>query len=229
MKLTVFNGISGKDQSEAVRDLICDSTPRQDFFLMMILSVVMATFGLLIDNTAVIIGSMLVAPLLSPVLSLSMGIVMANPKLISRSTYTIIKSIAFSIAAALIVALLFPGNNPTQETLNRFLPHLIYAGVAFVAGLAAAFAISKKHLSELLPGAAIGVALIPPIAIVGIGMARLNWEIISASLIMLIVNIAGIVFAGMLVFSLMRFRQKQKAAQTAIRMEEKQLAKEMES
>jgi uncharacterized hydrophobic protein (TIGR00271 family) len=229
MKLTLFDNICSRDKSSAVQELVFDSTPRQDFFLMIILAVAMATFGLLIDNMAVVIGSMLVAPILFPILSLSMGLVMADPKLISRSAYTLIKSIAFAVAASLIIAFLFPGNNPSADTLSKFSPHLIYAGVAFIAGLAAAFAISKPQLSELLPGVAISVALIPPIALMGIGMGRFNWGIISSSLIMLIINIAGIVFAGMLVFSLMRFQEKQKTADKAIELEEKQMAKEMKA
>ena len=87
---THLNTLSEADKSKAVEKLITDSTPDFDFFLLMTLSMLMATFGLLIDSAAVVIGSMLIAPLLSPILSFSLGIVMSDSKLISRSFYTIV-------------------------------------------------------------------------------------------------------------------------------------------
>ena len=73
---THLNTLSDEDKSKAVEKLITDSTPDFDFFLLMTLSMLMATFGLLIDSAAVVIGSMLIAPLLSPIFSFSLGIVM---------------------------------------------------------------------------------------------------------------------------------------------------------
>lgn len=97
MKNLLFENIHEENKVEAIKDLIEDSTPRPSFFFLVIMSVSMATCGLLINNTAVLIASMLIAPLLSPVLSLALGIIMNDGKLISRSFYVILKSIIFSI------------------------------------------------------------------------------------------------------------------------------------
>jgi len=230
MPLILFNNLTEKDKSAAVEKLICDSTPRTDFFLMMILSILMATFGMLIDNVAVVIGSMLVAPILSPVLSLSMGVVMSDTKLMSRSFYTIVKSMTFGISAAALVTLFFGSaqGDFMPGLIYHIQPSLIYASIGIVAGLAASFALVKPHLSETLPGVAISVALIPPLAGVGIGIAWLDWNIISNSFLLFLLNVSGIIFASMIIFSLMNLYISRKVAREAVEKEEKIIEKEKE-
>jgi len=223
----LFNNLKERDKSESIKDLIADSSPRQDFFLMIILSILMATFGLLIDDGAVIIGSMLIAPILSPVLSLSLGIIIADYRLISRSFYTILKSMAFGITSAAIITWLFNSNyHETHAIISRTEPSMIYAAIAFIAGLAASFARIKPQLSETLPGVAISVALIPPIAVTGIGVARFDWHLISNSFLLFLLNTMGIIFASMIVFSLMNLYIKKRVIDRAIKSEEAALAAE---
>ncbi len=228
MSLTVFNNLTGKDKTRAIEELIQDSTPRQEFFMMVVLAVLMASFGLLIDSAAVIIGSMLIAPILYPVLSLSLGVVMSDPKLISRSFYTILKSVGLGVAAAVAVSLLFfqPGTEANYEIIARTKPSLAYAAIAFIAGLAASFALIKPRLNETLPGIAISVALIPPVAVIGIGIARWNWGMTASALVLLLINVLGIVFASMIVFSLMNLYIKRKIARELVEKEEEKLEKE---
>lgn len=226
----LFNNLTESDKSKAIEKLICDSAPRADFFLMTLLSILMATFGLLINSVAVVIGSMLVAPLLSPILSLSMGVVMADFKLISRSFYTILKSMAFGIAAAAIITLFFSSRleEAGQALVYNMEPSLIYAAIGIVAGLAASFALVKPQLSETLPGVAVSVALIPPLATVGIGIANFNWNIISNAFMLFVVNIIGIALASIVIFSLMNLYLKRRVAREAIEKEDKIIEKEKE-
>jgi uncharacterized hydrophobic protein (TIGR00271 family) len=227
--LTLFDTLSEKDKADAIEWLIRGSTPRQDFFLMIVLSVLMATFGLLIDSSAVVIGSMLIAPMLYPVLGLSMGIIMSDMKLVSRSFYTVFKSVVFGIIAAFAAAAFFSSQQVlTSEIVLRTQPSLPYIAIAIIAGLAASFAMVKPHLNETLPGIAISVALIPPLAVVGIGLARFDWNIISKSFVLFMVNIIGIVFASMVTFSLMNLYVKRGlAAETALK-EDLKVEKEKE-
>ena len=101
--IILFNNLKEKDKSIAIERLISGSTPSQDFFYMILLSILTATFGLLINNSAVIIGSMLIAPILYPILSLSLGIVMSDAKLISRAFYTVIKSMTLGIIISVYI------------------------------------------------------------------------------------------------------------------------------
>ena len=223
MKLNIFNNLTEQDKSNSVKELINHSSPNDDFFFLVILAVAMATFGILTSNTAVVIGSMLVAPILFPVLSLSMGVVMSDSKLVSRSVYTMVKSVVLGIITGAIITLFFGHAKLTGVDLGYFQPSIIYFAISMVAGLAASFSLVKPQLSETLPGVAISVALIPPLAAVGVGLAKFNWSIISQALMLFLVNVLGIVFASMIVFSMMNFYVKRTVARRALKAEEKEL------
>jgi len=230
MPITLFSNLEEKDKTAAVKELINDSSPRQDFFLMIILSILMATFGLLINNITVIIGSMLIAPMLYPIMSLALGVVISDGKLLSRSLVTILKSVIFGLLAAILVTLFADPLTSfhSQDIINNTRPSLAYAAIAIIAGLAAAFALIKPHMNESMPGIAISVALIPPLAVTGIGLARWNREIISNGATLFLINIVGIAFAGIIIFSLMNLYVKKNIAQNAIKKDEKEIEKEIE-
>lgn len=220
----LFYKVAEKDKKEAVEKLIEYSYPNADFYLMVVLSVAMATFGLLLDNSSVVIGSMLIAPVLYPVLSTSMGIVMNNNVVLHKSFFTLTKAILVALISAFLVTILFGVKLDIQssaEIISRTGPSLLHAGVAVVAGFAASFALIKPKLSEILPGIAISVALVPPLAVTGIGFAIFDFSLIRGSFLLFLVNILGIIFTSMLVFSLMNLYTKRGAAERAIHEEDK--------
>ena len=125
-----------------------------------------------------------------------------------------------------VAALIFGAGKIPEVLVISAEPSLLYAAVAVVAGFAATFALVKPKLNETLPGVAIAVALIPPIALIGIGLAELSWVMITDALLLFGLNIAGIIFAGMVTFSLMNFYTKKKIAETIVIKEDKKLEKE---
>lgn len=223
-----FKGISEVDKAKAVEKLISDSTPNFDFFLFIILSILMATFGLLLNHAAIIIGSMLIAPILYPVLSFSLGIVMADGTVIYRSLYTLLKSFGFGILAAFLATVFVVPFNVeiTNEILMRAEPSLLYFMVALVAGVAVSFSIVKPKLSATLSGIAVSVALIPPVAVVGIGLAQFNWALASGAFVLFVLNVAGIIFASLVSFSLMNLHGEKQVADIAIQKEKVRLERE---
>lgn len=225
MVIVLFKNLTDKDKSNAVERLIKGSTPSQDFFFMIILSILTATFGILLGNVAVIIGSMLIAPMLYPVLSLALGINISDPKLISRSLFTVLKSFTYGIAVSALATLLL--SNHFDEVSSEIVlvnqPNLTYAAIAVIAGLAGSFALVKPQLNETLPGIAISVALIPPIALTGIGMAKISPLLISSGLLLFIVNTVGITLAGTITFSLMNFYVKRGEAKKTVKKEDKKV------
>lgn len=225
MPITVFTNFTEKDKVNAVERLISGGTPSQDFFLMVVLSILTATFGLLLNSSAIIIGSMLIAPILYPVLSLSLGIIMADYKVISRSFWTLVKSVVLGAAFANMATLVFSSqfSGITEEIASRAEPSLVSVIVAIIAGLAASFALVKPQLNETLPGIAISVAMIPPIAVMGIGIAELNWQLVSGSFLLFLVNTIGVVFASMIVFSLMNFYGQKQEADKTIKKEDRKI------
>jgi len=94
--LSLFNDLTEEDKTIAVKSLVSASTPSKSFFLFIVLSVAMATFGVLQGNTIVVIGSMLIAPMLYPILGISLGLVMSDNIFIARSVLTVGKSILFA-------------------------------------------------------------------------------------------------------------------------------------
>lgn len=225
----LFNNINETEKNSAVEAIIQHATPRKDFFLMLTLSISMAAFGILLDSVVILIGSMLIAPLLYPLVSLALGIIVADENLIGRSLYTFLKSIGFALMAGVVIGLLFWGDSnvtlPSSITSGTS-SSLMYAVVAAIAGFAAAFAVTKPHLNNTLPGVAISVALVPPLAEAGLALSLLNWTAFSASLLLLAVNIIGIVFSAMIVFALMRFSVKKTVAQAVVKKEDKVIEKE---
>ncbi len=226
----LFSDINEKNKTEAINSLIKDSTATPAFFFLVIMSVLMASFGLLINNASVIIGSMLIAPILSPILSMALGITLGDNKLIRRSFTTLSKSILYSVGlSALTTWLLWSvvGGKELKgilnpEILSRIEPNIVYLFIAIVAGLATAYARVKPELNEALPGTAIAVALVPPIATIGIGIAFLRLDIISGALSLFILNAIGIIVASMFMFSMMNIYSRKKIVATSIKQAEKE-------
>jgi len=228
--LTRFQAIPEADKERAVSTLIEDATPDFDFFYMTVLAVLMASFGLLAGSETVVIGSMLIAPIMSPVLAFALGLSMSNHSLMGRSLSALGRATAIAVAASAGAALLFSfGSFGSIEVANnaiilaRTQPTLLYFVVAIIAGLAAAYTVAQPHLSSGLTGVAVAVALMPPLAVVGIGLAHLSLSIAAGAFVMYLVNVAGIVFAAMLSFSLMDVHGKRKQADTKIAQEERRV------
>lgn len=226
MPITVFTNFTEKDKASAVDRLILGSTPSQDFFLMVVLSAFTAVFGLIANSAEIILGSMLIAPLLYPILSFSLGLTMSDTSVISRSFWTLLKSLVLAVVASFLIALLFSNeySEITPEIASRTAPSLVYLMVAIVSGFAASFALVKPHLNETLPGVSISVALLPPVAVIGIGLARLDLSMISGAFLLFLVNAIGIIFASMITFSLMKFYSQKGEAHREIKKAEREIA-----
>ncbi len=219
--------IEEKDKSLAVEKLIAYSTPSHSFYIMVILAIAMATLGLLLNNVAIIIGSMLISPLLFSLLGIAMGLSMSNSKLAIRSIYTFIWAAIFGVVVAIIVTWFFYSVDKSlnAEIISRTLSGLPFLAVAIIAGLAAAFSLVSPKLNESFSGIAISVALLPPIATIGIGLGILNFGVVRGAIILLLTNIGGILAASLIVFSAMNFHAKKRLADETIKTEEKELEK----
>lgn len=225
----LFGNITDAERNSAVENIIQHATPRKDFFLMLVLSVSMAAFGILLGSNIILIGSMLIAPLLYPLISLSLGIIMSDSNLVGRSVITFVKSVAYAVIAGFVIGLLFSGSSTVSLPFTQTVfggSSLMYAVVAAIAGFAAAFAVTKPHLNETLPGVAISVALVPPLAEAGIALSSLEMTAFSNSLLLVLVNVIGIVFSAMIVFALLQFSTKKTVAEKVVKEEDKSVAKE---
>lgn len=147
------------------------SIPAFGYFFMLLLSAVIATFGLLSNSAPAIIGAMIIAPLMAPIISLAYGIDIFDWRLARRSFLTVIVGvllvIVFSYLSTRVIGLRIAGS----EILSRTSPTLLDLGIAMAAGAAAAFSYTRKSIINSIAGVAIAVALVPPLAVTGIGLA----------------------------------------------------------
>jgi len=226
----IFNNITSSDKSEIINNLIENSSPRKDLFIMTALSALMASFGIILNSTPILIGAMLVAPLLYSILSLGLGMVIIDKKLILRSFLTIIKSFALGIILSIAVGLIF--TIKAQSIGNFFLFEqnisIEYFIVAIISGLAGAFATIKPNMNEAMPGIAISVALVPPISALGIAISILDANIIKQSLNLFALNVIGILIAAIFVFATAKFYYHKKTIRKIVEKDEKIVAKEAE-
>ncbi len=199
----LFPTLTAEEQLEVREDLIDDAHPGQDYFILIVLSSIMATLGLLLNSPAVVIGAMLVAPLMSPILGFSLGIVLGEVRLVRTSFESVFKGVMATIIVSILVGLLSPLKEMTPEILARTQPTLLDLFVALASGMAGAYALSRKEVSAALPGVAIAAALAPPLSVVGLGLANGNMQVASGALLLFVTNLITISLAGVIIFTLL--------------------------
>jgi uncharacterized hydrophobic protein (TIGR00271 family) len=175
------------------------------FVIMMILSTLIATFGLFGDSSPVIIGAMILAPIISPIVSFSMGMVRYDTQLLRTGIISILFGTLVSLFFAAIITILIPMKVHTSVIDARLSPSLLDLGIAVVSGIAAAYAHAKEGIAKSLAGVAIAVALVPPLAVAGIGIGWWDWEVFSGAFLLYLTNLAGIILFSGLTFLILGF------------------------
>jgi uncharacterized hydrophobic protein (TIGR00271 family) len=198
------------------------SHPDFDFFLLVFLSCTIATMGLLTDSAAIIIGAMLVAPLMSPIIGLGLASITGDSQLVRDATTALIRGLLLAVLVSFLLALAnrylpfiyfqdLPG-----EVLSRTRPSPIDLTVALAGGLAAAYALAMPNISAALPGVAIATALMPPLCVIGIGLAFGRLDVAGGALLLFITNTITIAFASTLVFFALGFSPRAVAGSTRL-------------
>ncbi|GIW68085.1 MAG: hypothetical protein KatS3mg099_033 [Candidatus Parcubacteria bacterium] len=218
MMRALFPNIEREDKARAVRVLLESTTQGADYYLLLSLAVVIAAIGITQANTTLLVASMLIAPLLYPILSLGLGIVLHDASVMGLSGRTLAWS-ALSAALLAFVSSLFV-SEPSQSTREviaaMFTPSLGYLVVAVAAGVAVTYALIRPHLSEHLPGVAVAVALLPPLAAVGTSAAWGWWDVVISAIALFALNVGGIIAATVIVFSLFDMRAERPTAQATL-------------
>lgn len=210
--------LSTEDQIEAYKRVRRGARPDADFFVMIGLSALIATLGLLLGSGAVIIGAMLVAPLFTPVLAFSMSIASGDVRILRLASEATLKGAILAIGLALLVAFLAPlSPEPlaAREIASRVRPNLLDLGVALASGAAGAYAIARKDVAAALPGVAIAAALVPPLGVVGIALAAGSLAGALGAALLVITNLIAISLSGALVLLMLGFRPGQRGERRA--------------
>jgi uncharacterized hydrophobic protein (TIGR00271 family) len=172
------------------------------FAALMTLSVLIAVMGLLADSTAVVIGAMLVAPLMTPVLAAAAALVMGWPKRVVQQLGLSMAGALGAIGLAAATSLAFPSSvDPLpSEIMARTSPNLLDLGIALAAGAAGAYAQIRRAAAGALTGVAVAVALVPPLAVVGICLQLGLFSLAAGAFLLFLANVIGIVMSASLTF-----------------------------
>lgn len=190
------------------------------FGTMLALSVLVAVMGLLADSAAVVIGAMLLAPLMTPVLGVAAALAMGLPKKTLVSAVRVVVATVGCIALAYLASkvALTGSESLSDEIVSRTRPDLRDLIVALAAGAAGSYATVRSDTSSALPGVAVAVALVPPLATVGITLEAGQMVFARGALLLYLTNLVAIVFASILVFLATGFVPPRRVAMTVPRL-----------
>jgi uncharacterized hydrophobic protein (TIGR00271 family) len=204
-----FPKLTLSERNEIYQQMWGASHPGIDFFILIGLAGIIATAGLLLNSPAIIIGAMLVAPLMSPILAVAMSIVQGDLRLLRLSSSATMLGIMLAVGVSIAITLITPTHINTTEILSRTEPNLLDLLVALASGAAGGYAAARKEVAAALPGVAIAAALVPPLGVVGYGMGTGQIDIAGGSALLFTTNLIAIIVAAAIVNLLLGFRPTQ--------------------
>ena len=199
----IHNKIAKSELQETVDRLLEESLLHRGFFIRLFLSAAIATLGLLENNMAIVIGAMVIAPLLTPLLCLSLGGLSFKPKMIRYGLITVILGSILGIFTGAALVFILGKTVVPVEIVELYTFHSFdFLIIAFLAGMAGAFASLSQKTSEQLIGVAIAAALVPPLAFAGITLGLLEFELFRKTLILYLLNLLSTSLGAMVVYGI---------------------------
>lgn len=180
--------------------LMVDARWSLNFIVLTVCSCAIATFGLLTNSAATIIGAMLIAPLMLPLRALAFGALEGDIVLFRRALGAILGGTATGLLLSWLMGSVANVPEFGSEVLGRTQPTLVDLGIAVVAGGIGAFAKVRREISDALAGTAISVALMPPLCVVGLGLSQQGFGSSMGAFLLYSTNLLGITLACMVVF-----------------------------
>jgi uncharacterized hydrophobic protein (TIGR00271 family) len=198
---TIFKIRLSNERAVAVyEDIARGSEPKLRFYTMVAASTAIATFGLIMNSTAVVIGAMLVAPLMTPIFGIALALVRGDASLLGRAIRAEIAGVILTVSLAACFGFIMPELEVTQEMLSRTSPNLLDLLVAVFAGFAGAYAMVDEHISPALPGVAIATAIVPPLANSGLCIALGAYSGAIGSFLLFFANFLSILLIASAIF-----------------------------
>jgi uncharacterized hydrophobic protein (TIGR00271 family) len=180
--------------------LLEESALERIYIILIVGSCVIATFGLLSNSAAVIIGAMIVAPLMLPIRGMAFGALEGNFRLFRTGLSSVVVGTLLAIAISWAIGISVGLAEFGSEIFSRSRPTLLDLGIAIAAGGISGFAKVEPKVSPTLAGTAIAVALMPPICVIGLGLSQANWSLSFGATILYLTNLLGITLSCMLIF-----------------------------
>jgi uncharacterized hydrophobic protein (TIGR00271 family) len=181
------------------------ATKRWRFAILLMMAAIIASAGLLADSTATVIGAMIVAPLGTPIMGTGLGIVTGNGRRMVASALTVLIGGAGVFAIGWFLAAILPDLVPLDENsqiTGRVSPSLIDLVAAVATGFAGAYGLARKDVSDVMPGVAIAISLVPPLAVVGITAQARDLDGAFGAFQLFASNMLAMIVAASILFTL---------------------------
>ncbi|TXD98185.1 TIGR00341 family protein [Psychrobacter frigidicola] len=195
------------DYPEVRVTIEANAIPSKMYFIMNVLSAIIASYGLIADSAAVVIGAMLVAMMLGPITGVALAVIDYRMPLLRKSLFTVAAGVSLVILVGFIVGWLHKGQPLTAEVLSRTQPTSMDLMIALAGGTAGAYAMVSPHLSVAVVGVAVATALVPPLAASGILLANGEMQLGLGAALLAITNIIAIQFTNAMVLWFLGFRR----------------------
>ena len=175
---------------------------------VLMFAIAIASIGLNVNSTAVIIGAMLISPLMSPIVGIGYGAAVGDVKLIRLAFRNMLIFVLISLLTATLYFFITPLQQAQSELLARTTPTLWDVLIAFFGGSAGIIALTRKEISNVTPGVAIATALMPPLCTAGYGLAHANWDYVLGAFYLFTINCVFIAFATLLFSKILRLPRR---------------------
>jgi uncharacterized hydrophobic protein (TIGR00271 family) len=196
------------DAREKLYDKILFDGPDQPrritrFFTLMTFASIIAAMGVLTDSTAIVIGAMLIAPLMTPLMAIAISLVMGWPNRLAMAVLIATAGILLAIGIGVVLGLVVPvtiSPSTNSQIVSRSTPTPVDLITALTAGAAGAYGLSRPDVTDSLPGVAIAISLVPPLSVVGISYSQAEWAAGNGALLLFMTNMVAILMMGGITF-----------------------------
>ncbi|QYJ04832.1 DUF389 domain-containing protein [Nocardioides panacisoli] len=188
--------------------------PRRDlsgFWVLLVLAAVIAAAGIVADSTATVIGAMIVAPLMRPILGVACAMVLVDRRQLVRAVVLVLGGAALVVSVGFTIGLLTQADvvaASNGQVAGRVSPRLIDLVAALATGFVGAFALIRSDVSDSLPGVAIAISLVPPLAVVGLTLESGAGAESFGALLLFGTNVAAIIATGTLLLLVSDIRRE---------------------
>jgi uncharacterized hydrophobic protein (TIGR00271 family) len=188
-------------------DIMVNSAPSGTFFTMNLIAAVIAGYGLLQNSAAVVIGAMLVAMMLGPIVGLGLAVLQRDRSLLGTAFWTVLRGTLLVIGVGLTIGLIHHQHVLTDEIIGRTAPNVMDLMVALAGGFAGAIASVSTRLPVAVVGVGVATALVPPLTTCGILLSRGQWGLAWGAFLLTLTNMVAIQFASSMVLWLAKFHR----------------------
>jgi uncharacterized hydrophobic protein (TIGR00271 family) len=181
------------------------------FWILLVLASIIASAGVVADSTATVIGAMIVAPLMTPILGTTLAVILADRANLLRSVALVASGAAAAIAIGYLMGMFLVGDvvaATNSQVAGRVSPTVVDLVAALATGVVGSVALARSDISDTLPGVAIAISLVPPLAVVGLTAEAGEWSESLGALLLFATNVAAILATGLIVMAMFRVHRR---------------------